>query len=88
MLLLVLLCVVVAFGLLVVAVRPDSPCAASGLRAGDLIETLNGSTFTPADLGRLVSAYEATTPITLGLVREGRRLTLNVSPAVEGERQR
>ncbi|HST53389.1 MAG TPA: PDZ domain-containing protein [Pyrinomonadaceae bacterium] len=75
-------------GLLVVAVRPDSPCAASGLRAGDLIETLNGSPFTPADFGRLVSAYETTTPITLGLVREGRRLTLNVSLALEGERQK
>jgi S1-C subfamily serine protease len=75
-------------GLLVVAVRPESPCAASGLRAGDLIETLNGTPFTPSDFGRLVSAYEATTPIALGVVREGRRLTISVSPAGENERQK
>ncbi|HZT57121.1 MAG TPA: PDZ domain-containing protein, partial [Pyrinomonadaceae bacterium] len=75
-------------GLLVVAVRPDSPCAASGLLAGDLIETLNGTPATPSDFGRLVSAYEATTPIALGVVRQGRHLTINVSPAGESRRQK
>jgi S1-C subfamily serine protease len=75
-------------GLFVVAVRPDSPCAASGLRAGDLIETLNGAPFTRADLARLVSAYEAATPISLGVVREGQRVTIKLSIVGESERQK
>ena len=69
-------------GLLVVAVRPDSPCAASGLRAGDVIETVNGSPFTRPDLRRLINGYEGT-PISLGVVRQGQRLTISL--ALSGE---
>jgi S1-C subfamily serine protease len=74
-------------GLLVVAVRPDSPCAASGLRAGDVIETLDGAPFKPLDLQRLASSYEGK-PVSLGVVRHGQRLTLTLSTAGDDLRQR
>lgn len=74
-------------GLLVVAVRPDTPCAASGLRAGDVIEKVNGLPVTLVSLQRLVSGYESTTPVALGVVREGRRLTVNLSLTSEDGRQ-
>ena len=74
-------------GLLVVAVRSDSPCAASGLRAGDVIETVNGVPFTRPDLRRLINGYEGT-PISLGVVREGQRLTINLMLSGENERQK
>jgi S1-C subfamily serine protease len=67
-------------GILVVAVRPDSPAAMSGLRAGDVIETVNGSDFNRLELRRLLTAFDAA-PVTLGVVRDGQPLTLKFSLA-------
>jgi S1-C subfamily serine protease len=65
-------------GLLIVAVRPESPAAASGLRAGDVIETVNGETLTRRELSRLLFAPGAQ-PVSLGIIREGRRMTLTLT---------
>jgi S1-C subfamily serine protease len=73
-------------GMLVVTVRPESPASASGLRAGDVIETVNGSPFMRTELRRLLDAPEASA-LTFGLVREGRRLTVNFSPSFGSEPQ-
>lgn len=73
-------------GMLVVAVRPESPAALSGLRAGDVIETVNGADFNRLELRRL-AAFDAT-PITLGVVRDGHNMTLKFSLAGDEERQK
>ncbi|MFL6258002.1 MAG: PDZ domain-containing protein [Pyrinomonadaceae bacterium] len=74
-------------GLLVVAVQPESPAAASGLLPGDVIETVNGSSQWRFELHRLTYTPEATTAV-FGLVRDGRRLSVNFppTPAVEPQR--
>jgi S1-C subfamily serine protease len=75
-------------GMLVVAVRPESPAAASGLVAGDVIETVNGMPLLHTELRRLLAVPEPSA-LTFGLVREGRRLTVSFSPSYAGEpRQR
>lgn len=64
-------------GLLIVAVRPESSAAACGLRAGDVIETINGAVFTRRELNRLLFTRDER-PVSLGIIREGRRLTLSL----------
>jgi S1-C subfamily serine protease len=59
-------------GVLVVTVRPGSPAAASGLRAGDVIETVNAQPLTRLTFRRLVRQPSAD-PLTLGVVRDKRR---------------
>jgi S1-C subfamily serine protease len=74
-------------GLLVVAVQPESAAAAAGLLVGDVIETVNGSPLWRFELRRLTSVPEAT-PAVLGLVREGKRLSVNFPPPAAGGPQR
>ncbi len=62
-------------GVLVVSVAPESPAAASGMRLGDVIETVNGQTFTRLDLRKRL-ADAGTAPLPVGVVREGQRLSL------------
>lgn len=66
-------------GTLVVAVRPETPAAASSLRAGDVIETVNSAPVNSLELMRLLSAPGDAT-LTLGVVREGRRFTVSFPP--------
>lgn len=73
-------------GMLVVAVRPESPAAVSGLVAGDVIETVNGTPLVHTELRRLLAVPDPSA-LTFGLVREGRRLTVNFSPSFAGEPQ-
>lgn len=61
-------------------VMPDTPAAEAGLRAGDLIVSVNGQeTETRRDLIRLVSLYPGQ-EITLTLQRDGRDMTLAAVP--------
>jgi S1-C subfamily serine protease len=74
-------------GLLVVAIQPESPAAASGLMPGDVIETVNGSPLWRFELRRLTSMPEAV-PAVFGLVRGGKRFKVNFPPAPPVEPQR
>lgn len=67
-------------GLLVVAVRPESPAAAGGLKAGDVVETVNGQRFTREGLRRNVLL-----PVTLGIARGGLRQTLTLTLAPDAK---
>ena len=67
-----------AGGLLVVAVRPESPAAAGGLKAGDVVETINGQKFTHTGLRRSLLGADPK-PVSLGVVRGGRHHTLTLS---------
>jgi S1-C subfamily serine protease len=68
-------------GVLVVSVAPESPAAAGGLRSGDVIETLNGRSFTRREIGKLLDEA-GPAPLPVGVVREGQRLevTLKLGP--------
>jgi S1-C subfamily serine protease len=74
-------------GMLVVAVLPESPAAASGLHVGDVIETINGAPLMRPALRHLLNAPDASA-FTFGLVRRGRRLTVSFSPHFGSEQQR
>jgi S1-C subfamily serine protease len=74
-------------GLLVVSVRPESTAATGGVRAGDVIETVNGSPFMRLELRRLLTAPDPP-PLSFGVVREGHRLTVNFSLPGSNEQQR
>jgi S1-C subfamily serine protease len=71
-------------GLLIVGIRPESSAAACGLRAGDVIETVNGTNFTRRELSRLLFTPDAK-PVSLGIIRGGRRLTLSLPLYVDVE---
>jgi serine protease Do len=66
-------------GVLVTSVRPESPAAKAGLKAGDVITAVNGKAIT----GRrdLVSAIpeDGTANLTLTVMREKKELTLRAS---------
>lgn len=58
----------------------DSPLYAAGLRAGDVLTTVNGEAFSPrALLGALLTTTDQTADIALGITREGDAQELTVS---------
>jgi serine protease Do len=74
-------------GVLVSSVDEGSPAAKAGLKAGDVIVKLNGTTVGDAsDLGGAVARLDAGTPATLTVQRDGRPVDLKV--IVEGTRSR
>ncbi|MDQ3253633.1 MAG: PDZ domain-containing protein, partial [Acidobacteriota bacterium] len=70
-----------ARGLLIIGVRQRSAASASGLRSGDVIETINGQSFSDFVI-RLNQnlTIDQHADLALGLVREGRKIFLNISP--------
>ena len=73
-------------GVLVVSIRPESPAAASGLRAGDVIETLDGRPLTRTAFGRLTRQPTADA-LSLGVVRDRQRLALRFALFAERPKQ-
>lgn len=64
-------------GALVADVRPDSQAAALGLKMHDVIETIDGVAVTRDEAAtRLRAAARQQGPLSLGIVRDGGRLTL------------
>jgi S1-C subfamily serine protease len=70
-----------ARGVVVRGIEPGSPAALAGLRRGDVIVSLRGlPARTTADLHRLLDASAIDAPLSLDLLRDGRRLSLVVRP--------
>lgn len=67
-----------ASGALVNQVNPDTPAAKAGIKQGDVIRSLNGKDVRDAtDLQVAVSEMAPNTPITLGILRDGKPMTLH-----------
>jgi serine protease Do len=67
------------FGMLVVDVTADSAAARSGVRTGDVIRSVDGLAIAaPSDIGQLMYAARAADHVALGVVREGRRIDVDV----------
>jgi serine protease Do len=66
-------------GRLVVFVQPESAASRSGLRAGDLIEAVGGRSLSETGT-RLSTMLNGATQLTLGVVREGRKININLQP--------
>lgn len=64
-------------GRLVVFVQPQGAASRAGLRAGDVIETIDGRPLSEAS-PRAALILNSTTPRTLGIVRDGQRLKLRL----------
>ena len=73
-------------GVLVQAMRRDSPAYQGGLRPGDVITTFNGTVITDgSQLSRLIQDAQIGSTATLGVIREGRRLDLRVPVQSTGQ---
>ena len=68
-------------GILIVRVTPDSPAAQAGVRAGDVIQQINGEAVSTADaVQRLVEQNGLQKSLTLTIQRGDRTLQLRVRP--------
>jgi C-terminal processing protease CtpA/Prc len=65
-------------GLLVISVRPDSAAARSRIQTGDIIESINGQTFSEANWN-FNFANDFDTDLSLGILRSGEKLSFNLS---------
>jgi membrane-associated protease RseP (regulator of RpoE activity) len=66
-------------GVLVASVTPDTPAAAAGLKAGDVITALDGKAVkTPDDLVRMVRDLPGGQEVSLSVVRSGAPLTIKL----------
>src|SRR5262245_10213592 len=69
-------------GVLVVAVEPDAPAGAAGVRVGDVVTHAGDAAVeSPRDLMRSVGRVPEGETLELALVRDGKPLTLAVKPA-------
>jgi serine protease Do len=66
-------------GALVSEVSPDSPAFRAGLKTGDIIQSLNGQAVDDANQLRLrIGEMSAGTSVNLGVLRDGKQMTLSV----------
>lgn len=76
-------------GVLVTSVGPDSAGAKAGLKAGDVITTVDGEAIRdPGTLRGRLSRIEGNREVTLGIVRDRKALTLKVQLEEQVERSR
>jgi S1-C subfamily serine protease len=67
-------------GVLVTSVRPDSPAAKAGVKAGDVVTRVNGRPIDgPADLRRGIGDVDDAADVTLTIVRDKKEQTLKVT---------
>jgi Do/DeqQ family serine protease len=70
-------------GVIVVEVMPNSPAAKAGIRAGDVITTLNGEAITTADqIQKAVETVKVGDRLPLQVSRQGQDLNLDVAVGV------
>ncbi|MDQ3908049.1 MAG: PDZ domain-containing protein, partial [Acidobacteriota bacterium] len=70
-------------GLVVVAVRPDSAASRAGLQVGDVIETVNDEPSLGFDWRAKLARDGDDSPVSLGVTRDGKKLTLKLNPVPE-----
>ncbi|HEX8810446.1 MAG TPA: Do family serine endopeptidase [Terracidiphilus sp.] len=69
-----------ANGALIAQVTPDSPASKGGIKQGDVVKEVNGQKVADGSaLQMAVSEMQPGTPLTLGIVRDGRSMTLNLT---------
>ncbi len=77
-----------AAGVAVLQVIAGSPAERAGLRPGDMIVSLDGVPLrSPADLQRMLSRAPVGSTVVLGVIRQGRLLTLRAELAAEPNRE-
>ena len=70
-------------GFLIVQVVPNSPAAASGLKSGDIIQSINQQPLnTPSQVQQAVEQVEGGSVIPVEVERNGKALNLNVKVGV------
>jgi serine protease Do len=68
-------------GVLIASVEPGGPAARAGIQPGDVITTYNGETLDNADeLVTLVAGSTPGTSVSLGVVRNGERRQMTITP--------
>lgn len=76
-------------GALVTTVRDDSPAAKAGIKAGDVITSINGTQIeTPADVRRAIQRLDDGAEFTVELVRDRKPMTVKGKVAAREERRR
>lgn len=65
-------------GALVVQVDPAGPAAKAGVKAGDVIQNLNGNEITAHSMPRLIAQMPAGNKATLGILRQGKTIDLPI----------
>jgi serine protease Do len=76
-------------GVLVTSVAADSPAAKAGVKAGDVITTLNGADVTSSsELRQRTSRLKDGEELSLGLVRDRKPMTVKARAEGAGERRR
>ncbi|MBD2258191.1 trypsin-like peptidase domain-containing protein [Pseudanabaena sp. FACHB-2040] len=69
-------------GVLIAQVVPNSPAARAGLRAGDVIRSIEGQAVTEsAQVQRAVEASQVGQPLSLEILRSGQQQTVSLRPA-------